>query len=178
MCNPSYNSYTGPSGNPTSNPWRQPSLIPSSNPSIGPQTPTSLGNPALTQAQIRVDNPGITQVPIRLDNQGAIQVPMDPASVLHNNPPKDAQHQVESPLGQEVVNNPLSCPNGFTSSCCRLFIILYMAAGNYPRCHISSVHRERLAHETSHVSRGMGFQTFVALTILSSSSLLAQLSLI
>jgi hypothetical protein len=46
---------------------------------------------------------------------------MNPASILYNNPPKDAQHQVESPLGREVVNNPLSCPNGFTSSCCSLF---------------------------------------------------------
>jgi hypothetical protein len=46
------------------------------------------------------------------------------------------------------------------------FIIHYMAAGNYPRHHISLVHRERLTRWPSHVSRGMGFQTFVALTIL------------
>jgi hypothetical protein len=85
------------------------------------QAPISLGDPALTQAPISVNNPAVTQVPICLDNQGKTQVPMDPANVLYNNPPKDAQHQVESPLGQEVVNNSLSCPNGFTSSCCRLF---------------------------------------------------------
>ncbi len=41
---------------------------------------------------------------------------------------------------------------------------------------LGQVHRERLAHGSTHVSRRMGFQTFVALTILSSSSLLAQLS--
>jgi hypothetical protein len=85
------------------------------------QAPFSLGNPALTQGPIHVNNPAATQVPICLDNQGATQVPMDPASVLYNNLPKDAQHKVEYPLGQEVVNNPLSCLNGFTSSCCRLF---------------------------------------------------------
>jgi hypothetical protein len=80
---------------------------------------------------------------------------MDPASVLYNNPPKDAEHKVEPPLGQEVVNNPLSCPNGFTSSCCRLCYYPLYGGWKFPKMpYLYCTQREACTWALSCFNRG------------------------